>query len=88
MDSTKVNLTNTEVNKVDIIISSLNTQITSLRERLTQEREEHREIYAKQKQEIEILKEKISELEKEGLTNRLNKKFTLENNDSSQCDSM
>ena len=53
MDSTKLDLTNMEVNKVDSIISSLNTQVTSLRERLTEEREEHREIYAKQKQEIE-----------------------------------
>lgn len=83
MDSTKLDLTNMEVNKVDSIISSLNTQVTLLRERLTEEREEHREIYAKQKQEIEILKEKIIELEKEVLTNRLNKKFTLDNNEPS-----
>lgn len=88
MDSTKVNSTNTEVNKVDTIISSLNTQVTSLRERLTEEREEHKEIYAKQKLEIEILKEKITELEKEVLTYRLNKKVTLDNNESSQCDCM
>ena len=59
MNSTKVNLTNTEVNKVDSIISSLNTQVISLKERLTEEREEHREIYAKQKQEIEIFKKKF-----------------------------
>lgn len=80
MDSTKLNLSNI---KVDSIISSLNTQIISLRERLSEEREEHREIYAKQKQEIEILKEKIAVLEQEVLTNRLNKKFSLNNNELS-----
>lgn len=83
MNSTKLNFTNIEVNKVDSIISSLNTQVTSLRERLTEEREEHREIYAKQKQEIEILKEKFVELEKDVLIKRLNNKFTLDNNESS-----
>lgn len=88
MNSTKLDLTNMEVNKVDSIISSLNTQVTSLRERLTEEREEHREIYAKQKKEIEILKEKIIELEKEVLINRLNKKFTLDNNELSQCNNV
>lgn len=83
MNSTKLNLTNMKVNKVDTIISSLNTQVTSLRERLNEERDEHREIYAKQKHEIEILKEKIVELEKDVLIKRLDNKFTLNDYESS-----
>lgn len=59
MNSTKLNLTNIKVNKVDNVIYTLNTQVIMLKERLTEEREQHREIYAKQKQEIEVLREKI-----------------------------
>ena len=63
MNSTKLNLSNIKVNKVDNIIYTLNTQVMMLKERLTEEREEHREIYAKQKQEIEVLKEKMGKLQ-------------------------
>jgi len=59
MNSTKLNLTNMKVNKADNVIYTLNTQVIMLKERLTEEREQHREIYAKQKQEIEVLREKI-----------------------------
>lgn len=59
MNSTKLNLTNIKVNKVDNVIYTLNSQVIMLKERLTEEREQHREIYAKQKQEIEVLREKI-----------------------------
>lgn len=64
MNSTKLNLTNINVNKIDNVISTLNTQNIMLKERLTEEREQHREIYAKQKQEIEELKEEIKDLKK------------------------
>lgn len=64
MNSTKLNLTNINVNKIDNVISTLNTQNIMLKERLTEEREQHREIYAKQKQEIEELKEEIEDLKK------------------------
>jgi|TARA_B110000093_G_scaffold3598_1_gene3540 hypothetical protein len=63
MNSTKLNLTSINANKVDNIIYTLNAQIMMLRERLTEERQEHREIYAKQKQEIEVLKEKMGKLQ-------------------------
>jgi hypothetical protein len=63
MNSTKLNLTSINTNKVDNIIYTLNAQIMMLRERLTEERQEHREIYAKQKQEIEVLKEKMGKLQ-------------------------
>ena len=76
MNSTKLNLTNIKVNKVDNVISTLNTQVMMLKERLTEEREQHREIYAKQKQEIEVLKEKIGVLQQ-----RSSNKFTLEDSD-------
>ena len=76
MNSTKLNLTSINANKVDNIIYTLNTQVMMLKERLTEEREEHREIYAKQKQEIEVLKEKIGKLQE----NYYNK-CTLENSD-------
>jgi len=59
MNSTKLNLTNMKVNKADNVIYTLNTQVIMLKERLAEEREQHREIYAKQKQEIEVLREKI-----------------------------
>ena len=78
MNSTKLNLTNIKVNKIDNIISTLNTQNMILKERLTEEREEHREIYAKQKQEIEVLKEKIVLLQQRSSNN-----FTLEDSESS-----
>lgn len=70
--------TNNTINNVDSIITSLSSQVSLLKERLSEEREEHKEIYAKQKQEIEVLKLKINELEKIVLENRLNKKFTLD----------
>jgi cell shape-determining protein MreC len=70
--------TNNTINNVDSIITSLSSQVSLLKERLSEEREEHKEIYAKQKQEIEVLKLKINELEKTVLENRLNKKFTLD----------
>ena len=63
MNSAKLNLTSINTNKVDNIIYTLNAQIMMLRERLTEERQEHREIYAKQKQEIEVLKEKMGKLQ-------------------------
>ena len=63
MNSTKSNLTNIMVDTVDNVISTLNTQLMILKERLTEERKEHREIYAKQKEEIEVLKDKIVELQ-------------------------
>tara|TARA_Y100000389_G_scaffold52431_1_gene48222 strand:+ start:1149 stop:1412 length:264 start_codon:yes stop_codon:yes gene_type:complete len=78
MNSTKLHLTNIKVNKVDNVISTLNTQVLMLKERLTEEREQHREIYAKQKQEIEVLKEKIVLLQQRSSNN-----FTLENSESS-----
>lgn len=81
MNSTKLNLTNIKVNKVDNVdnvISTLNTQVMMLKERLTEEREQHREIYAKQKQEIEILKEKIVLLQQRSSNN-----FSFEDSDSS-----
>tara|TARA_B000000477_G_scaffold45663_1_gene38777 strand:- start:8387 stop:8650 length:264 start_codon:yes stop_codon:yes gene_type:complete len=78
MNSTKLNLTNINVNKVDNVISTLNTQVMMLKERLTEEREQHREIYAKQKQEIEVLKEKIVLLQQRSSNN-----FTLEDSESS-----
>jgi hypothetical protein len=70
--------TNNTINNVDSIITSLSSQVSLLKERLSEEREEHKEIYAKQKQEIEVLKLKIHELEKIVLENRLNKHFTLD----------
>tara|TARA_B110000444_G_scaffold249351_1_gene274321 strand:- start:552 stop:815 length:264 start_codon:yes stop_codon:yes gene_type:complete len=76
MNSTKLNLNNIKVNKVDNVMSTLNTQVMMLKERLTEEREQHREIYAKQKQEIEVLKEKIGVLQQ-----RSSNKFTLEDSD-------
>jgi hypothetical protein len=78
MNSTKLNLANIKVNKVDTIISTLNTQVVMLKERLTEEREQHREIYAKQKQEIEVLKEKIVLLQQRNSNN-----FSLEYSDYS-----
>jgi cell shape-determining protein MreC len=74
--------TNNTINNVDSIITSLSSQVSLLKERLSEEREEHKEIYAKQKQEIEVLKLKIDELEKIVLENRLNKKFTLDDESS------
>ena len=74
--------TNNTINNVDSIITSLSSQVSLLKERLSDEREEHKEIYAKQKQEIEVLKLKIDELEKIVLENRLNKKFTLDDESS------
>lgn len=76
MNSTKLNLTNINVNKVDTVIYTLNTQVFMLKERLTEEREQHREIYAKQKQEIEVLKEKIVLLQQRSSNN-----FSLEDSD-------
>ena len=76
MNSTKLNLTSINANKVDNIIYTLNTQVMMLKERLTEEREEHREIYAKQKQEIEVLKEKMGKLQEIYFN-----KCTLENSD-------
>tara|TARA_B110000483_G_C18003845_1_gene468368 strand:+ start:318 stop:527 length:210 start_codon:yes stop_codon:yes gene_type:complete len=62
MDSSSKTINNTNIvfDDFDNIISSLKSQVTLLKERLSQEREEHKEIYAKQKQEIEILKEKFT----------------------------
>ena len=55
MDSSSKTINNTNIvfDDFDNIISSLKSQVTLLKERLSQEREEHKEIYAKQKQEIE-----------------------------------